>query len=328
MGNFRYIIIMAATVGTLMSCRTETPLTPSDQTTNYFEVPASANSESDILRREFHDRTGIYLLFTDTLRHEYQGLDGNGASYYIDELVDLAYGITVNSKTYYAFRYTNEIDERRKWATYVEQQIVPLMDKKPYSILLVDRIYEYAYLGDDLYNRTEQSMFDGYRCYAMSIDHITEIYDEIYYSSMVTTIKTDSRIKSFLEAVDPDNLLGVPTDIPEEFSYDNFYSEDVRVYGYDSQFLTYIRVPYNEERPLFYLPLCWAKGYLAISFVEDFYGDYYYAHVGTSDEEIREFVKLLKTKTYDQIEALYGAYPFIMQKCRIMRTIMESLDLL
>lgn len=320
----KYIIFLLLLVAGITSCRKEDALTPSGISGNYFEVSDDSTDPTDVIRREFFKKTGVYLIFTDTLRHERLGTDGNGRPYYFTELVDLGYAITANSRTYYDFRYITSLKEKEDVALYLENQLLPLMTKKPYSILVTKQLYQNEYLGDDLYNRTELVQFDGFRCHAFAMNHIESIYDEIFYSSLVEIVKTDARIQTFLSMVNPDNQISSTLNVPGDFNYDNYFNEPVRVLGYDTRFMTYIQVPYSGKLPLFYLPYCWEKGYMSVSFTEDPYGDFFYACIGSSDAEIREFIKLIKTMSASDFEAKYGKYEYLMQKYHLMGSIMTD----
>ena len=67
-----FCIIMLA--GSFCACQKEEELAPS-RTPNPFAPLPGATDEESKLREEFYKNTGCHLLFNDTLRHEYRGLD-------------------------------------------------------------------------------------------------------------------------------------------------------------------------------------------------------------------------------------------------------------
>ena len=69
-------------------CAKEDGLEPSGIREDYFTVPEDATDPVSVLRRNFHERTGIHLLFNDTLRHEQQGTNPDGTPRWYTETID------------------------------------------------------------------------------------------------------------------------------------------------------------------------------------------------------------------------------------------------
>ena len=66
------------------SCKKEDDLIPNAPQPNLFAPAEGATDPTSQLRRKFYEETGVYLLFTDTLKNEYYGTDvyGNSVVYY------------------------------------------------------------------------------------------------------------------------------------------------------------------------------------------------------------------------------------------------------
>ena len=92
-----YIIVIA---GCFTACQQEDSLTPSNISDLFAPNPEATDAES-VLRREFFNTTGCYLLFNDTLRHEYKGEDTFGNPYYETELIGLEWNLTSVVSTRY-----------------------------------------------------------------------------------------------------------------------------------------------------------------------------------------------------------------------------------
>lgn len=164
-----------------VACQKEN-LTPSDGVENYFEVPDNATDPESVLRRTFYEQTGCYLLFNDTLRKEFIRLNDDGEPVYSSETLDLGYGIMAASKNKYSFRYMNSLKEKENAVEFVKDRILPLMEKKnyPYSLLLVDSVFETYFYVDDDYFRDRQFLryFAGTRCLAASLGNVNDLEEE------------------------------------------------------------------------------------------------------------------------------------------------------
>ena len=103
-----YIIVLA---GCFTACQQEDSLTPSNISDLFAPNPEATDAES-VLRREFFNTTGCYLLFNDTLRHEYKGEDTFGNPYYETELIGLEWNLTSAVSTRYLFEYLKTQEQK------------------------------------------------------------------------------------------------------------------------------------------------------------------------------------------------------------------------
>ena len=84
---------MFVLAGCLCACQKEDPVVPNGMSNPFATLPGATDEETK-LREDFYKATGCHLLFNDTLRHEYKGLDGNGNPFYETELLGLEYSLT------------------------------------------------------------------------------------------------------------------------------------------------------------------------------------------------------------------------------------------
>lgn len=81
---FRYYfcLLLVGMAGLFVSCGKEDLLTPSGNDTNFFTPADDDHSQVAELRRKFYEETGVYVLFSDTLRHVQNGVNANGQPVY------------------------------------------------------------------------------------------------------------------------------------------------------------------------------------------------------------------------------------------------------
>ena len=96
-----------------------------DPTNNFIPNP-SANDDTSVLRREFKEKYGSYLLFTDTLQHYQIGIDVNGDPKYFTELLNILYAVGQSLPLTDTQKYTyfTDIEEQRKVVDYMYQYIL------------------------------------------------------------------------------------------------------------------------------------------------------------------------------------------------------------
>lgn len=144
----------------VMSCSdSEEALTPSNAQDDFFSVPEGANDPVSLLRKDFHEKYGMHLLFNDTLRTQPK-----------TETIDFNYALSNYGTACFAFEYLdNDIQTLTTATSTFEEKIMPHLSKKilPYSLLLVSRI------GYDQYGYEEDmdyvSSVSCFRCLAIAI---------------------------------------------------------------------------------------------------------------------------------------------------------------
>ena len=93
----KYIYILSLLAGIILSissCSKEAdPTFDFTDPRDGFAPADDATDEISVLRRNFYNETGSFLLFNDTLRHDYIGKDLNGEDRYFTELLDIKYEV-------------------------------------------------------------------------------------------------------------------------------------------------------------------------------------------------------------------------------------------
>lgn len=312
MMRLKTIIGICATAIVLLSCGEEDPITLSEESGNYFEVPANSTDPTDIMRREFKEKNGMYLLFNDTLRHEYAGVDGNGNPYYKTETLDLAYGMVSPSRTKYEYDYITDEEERRAAIKFFEEEFLPLYpDGRAFSIMIVRQIYQDEYLVDEgentggYFNRSELQFVKGPRCFAISYAMRQKIISDLTpkpVDEMVAAAIADSRIAAFFATV--------VEDFVDQYGYPVTYGSDYNSYGE------------SIEDAVYYYPSIYDAGYFSATPYMDYYTLVF--KLGTKEEEVRRFVEVMIENDESLFEATYGDYYYIMSKYAQLKEILAD----
>lgn len=117
---------------------------------NWLAPEEGATDEISVLRREFHDRNGIYLLFSDTLGiRENKTLTGET----VYDYQILGYDMTTPawSQDSFSYQYYTNHDKRKKAVEFVEDCILPNISNLfwPNAVLLLDRLEYFKYVMID-----------------------------------------------------------------------------------------------------------------------------------------------------------------------------------
>lgn len=286
----------------ISSCSEEDELTPSYADKNLFEIADDDNSEDAPLRRKFYADNGVYLLFNDTLRHEYVGKDAFGNDVYDTETIDFGYNITGTDITEYRFEYCSTLAEKQVFASFVEDYILPHFkggSLAPYSFFIAKSIQYLDYgkwkeleylssvrstglvLSDDMLDMTEEEKN------AKAIDLCTSIL-----SSKITY--NDERLEAF-HAISGD-LTGYELEEVIDGWYDDEHTREEALE--EAHKVGFLSVSFDSYWPWAFP---WKKGD---------YNDYFNLVMTTSEEEVQE---------------MYGDYPLIIEKYMIMRNLIVSL---
>lgn len=93
-----------------------------DHPYTWFAPDPADTGEEAVLRREFYEATGSYLLFTDTLRHEFLSVDWKGDSVFFTEklAIDYTIGDSYSGSTVYSYEYLSGIEAKRAAVQYLK----------------------------------------------------------------------------------------------------------------------------------------------------------------------------------------------------------------
>lgn len=303
----KYINISAVVclfVALVCSCSSDEDLTPSGANDNYFQVPEADKSEDAALRRQFYEKNGIYLLFNDTLRHEYVGKDVAGDDAYFNELIDFNYNLTDVGSSDFDFTYLTSLSDKKAAVDFVEKYILPHFGGEglaPYSFFIANKLMEYGYANSSAWQKTwnDRPTISCFRCMGLALGKVPSMTDdekEAYASEICIAI-----LKSKLTYTDErlDDFYAPANDLFYE------YLEDV-IPGWSD---------YDWDGDL---SVAYEYGFLKID------GGWYLWFPSMSND-FNYYFTLVMTKTEDEVKATYGDYPLVMQRYNMLRGIIESM---
>lgn len=294
------IFVVSAIVAAMCLCSCgdgAEDLTPSEPYVNFFEVPASDNSASASLRRNFYGDTGIYLLFSDVLA-EYTDEYGNDRV----EKVDFNWQLTGNRSIRYSFDGLEE-DEREKVLSLVSKYFVPYINVeggqlKPYSILLVKNLMT----NERRSSRMEPVAFlNCWRCFCINASDWLEADEETARSlgkSLLSSL-VDTKVDEYTPALEPFFAI-----------CEQYYREDVSDF-FDS---------WVDEQDV---ELIYNLGFMRYS--EDWYGDPAYDYFLYESNDLADFKKAVFNEDEEDFKEKWADYPLIIRKYDILKETIAEL---
>ena len=286
-----------------VACEKEKDLFPSGGVENYFEVPEGASDEESVLRRNFQEETGCYLLFNDTLRKKLLGNDIDGLPIYSFETVELGYGVVSASSDKFTFHYLETLESKREVVEFVKESILPLLEKKayPYSFLLVDTVFRTRFLvddGDDVGSgfygsRVAVDFYSGVRCLALSLGDVLEMSD----------VEKREFVRGLFKNMIETSLLAKTVELAAFYALgEEYYGKEGLEIGWDIDYIEDLR------------ELGFLEGYIS----------YDYAYFRVKSEDLECFVNVL----FEDEEAFLEEneeYPLVIQKYNLIKQVVKDL---
>lgn len=243
------------------------------------------------LRRQFQEKYGSYLLFTDTLQHVYQGDDPNGSPVYFTERLDIDYSVGGTTATNARYNYTIiEGDSLRKEAVdFMEQYIMPHFTGrlKPYSWLLCVRVNGHDNMNRPITANTYSQV--GQRAAVVAFNYIFRFN------------RNDTQKQRFANRV----INGVVG----QLAYNNT-DAFTRFYAYSSEY-------YDRT---FTSPAPSVREQHEQGFISRGAGSY-----PSQRADLNSYVSTLVSNDYETLQRRYADYPVILQKLSTCREIMQQL---
>lgn len=288
-------LLMAATAAITTACSSEDVPAPGeyDIASNYMPAPDD-NSETAQMRRDFTEKYGSYLLFNDTLQHVFLGKDINGDDRYFTEHIDIEYRIgqtSTSTDKNYSYTLITDVSTQRMAVEFLEEYILPHLGTrlKPFSWLLAATITHQTNMNTTV----RPYAVTGQRCYALKMGDLKP--------SSPVRVKQQLANRQLTVVVG-----GLVNDNSDEFS--DFLAVSGAKYGQDTGFTT------NEE----VLQVLRANGFISV-------GSYSRFSFPRTNEDINAFVSTVINYNDEAIERMYGSYPLIMQKVRLMKETLTRL---
>lgn len=287
-------MLLAGMLGFLAACSSnEELLTPSGEDTNFFLPKEDDHSAEAALRRDFFDETGVYLFFNDTLRHDLNGTDVNGAPVYATEVLNFRYSLTGYNNAAYAFGYYQTQEEKAAAAEMIKADFLPHLSQNllPYSILLVNGIRESS-------GRTRwKDLAYKSNIYCIAIDTKDVMHLGAGERREIAQAVLTKLVEKGIKDLNWDDYQGPFYDLIPEKVVNSFMGDLIP--GWDR---TQVEALYE-------------LGF--ISYYKDWSDEFYYDTPSSYDWE--DFFKVVMNTPWEEIEAQYGAYSLLMQRLELVR---------
>lgn len=276
----RILLYTIALAGCLFACQQEDELAPSHTPNPFAPLPGASDEESQ-LRTDFYEATGCRLLFNDTLRREYKGLDENGKPLYETELVGLEYGLTSVGMSRFEFDYLQTLEQKRRAVRFLQNDLLPYIKTiMPYSILVVNGMEEYEQFQDSYRYLGSPLTFSNMRCLAMDVSRLWEL--------------SENESQAFAQEVCCEMIFasfgGNPLYNYTDGKAGAFFNVSNYNYGNRKEGVTWLGIPFS------YNPL-------EMGFLEDPYEDVFMS----AKEDALAYIKACLSMTEEEFFGLYGA---------------------
>lgn len=283
----------------LGSCGSEdTPEVNYRNPSDFFQPAADDQSDEAQLRRQFFSETGCYLLFTDTIQHDYLGVDINGDPVYNIELLELNYsvGMTAYISTTYVYTYVTDIEQKRQVTEFLKEYVMPHLSKqvKPYS----------WFISKTITGRQKNAGFT-LTPYAVTNQRCTAIAANYLLQRERTDAQKVAYAQRILNAV----AAQIASDHGEAFTdfYEvssDYYQNPYTLYGYSDVYHLTVAEGYN-------------FGFLnTVSSATAF---------PNMASDLTSYLTEAVSTTEAQQQTKYANYPLVLQKLQIVRDVMSAL---
>lgn len=262
---------------------------------DFFEPDSGATDEESLMRRQFRERHGAYLLFNDTLQRKFYGTDLNGDSIYWYELlsVDYTVGQVAYASDHYTYLLLSSTDDKRNAVSFLEDYILNHIGGKlmPYSWFLCRQINY-----DDGSSQSHPYAVAGQRAIVVSCGLLSRLRTEAQKRQYV------SRIMSAILG----ELLANKSDYFADFLAvsDGYYSLSFSAAN-DNVARNYVR----------------NRGFLDQR--KNTFGSYYVTP--SRAEDLGNFSNYALTYSDEYMEAAFKDYPLVLRKWHIFKETMISL---
>lgn len=264
---------------------------------NLFAPDESDHSADAELRRTFYRQTGSYLLFSDTLRHADR-----------TRVLSIPYNVTITGRDYYEaqlyrLRYLTTSARRTQAADFIRTRMARFVSKQamPYSVLLVDTIVAYPYDKSLKTYNTEKPDVRQITVFGMqtlAIAHLADVAEKSPREQQTLAVQIlNNLVKETMKHADDDAL--APFYAISEAYYDKAFSKeegnlpDVK----DMRELGFIKCYRFKPDNMSFYPAA---------------------------RDLETFVKELLSKSEAQWRSDHGAYPPVIRKLEILKSIIEK----
>lgn len=296
--NRIYIGVLILTI-ILGACRKEDELEPTN-TYSPFAVAISGTDATAKLQQDFYEATGCYLLFNDTLRHEYAGLDVYGNPYYDTELVDLNWNLTSVGDAHFLFEYLETLEEQMECKDFLENYLLPYFQSAlPYAFLVVKEIDQYSYSNGVPEFEYSPVSAGCINCVAVTLNGLWEegVDKEAYAEEMLYEV-----------------MLGSWGGDPSDSYYGGRAYDFFEVNEYD----------YEEDKYWYDIPYGLGDEYMELFYDEGFLVNTAEETLPTASEDAFSYIKACLTMTDEEFREKFGDYDKVIKKYEIIKPLVDA----
>lgn len=296
-----FYISMISLAGCLAACQEE-DVKPSGAENTFAPSPEATDATSQ-LRRDFYEATGCFLLFSDTLRHEYAGETVYGEPYYDTELVNMGWNLGGVSSPNLGFEYITDLSEQEEAVDFLTNNLYPYIETiMPYSLLALRNLKEYStdYYTGEIIDSTSIITYSNDRCIALNIGQLWDYDDPDAYAQDICC----------------EMMLGSWGGDPTWF-YDGGEAED---------FFLVNKWDYNENKEYYYIEygLNQDETYMQLMYENGFLVNTQEETMPSEKEDVSSYIKTYLTIGDEAFRAKYGEYDVIMEKYEIIKPLIDA----
>lgn len=273
-------------------CSDDGELNPTHIDRNRFNVADFSSPEEMEVRNHFHEKTGCYIVFTDSLAKR-ESVTPAGNYVFIDTL-DLNYA--ASSRTQHVFDYTllPTLAEREAAADFLADEVLPRIDSVwwPYSFFVVDSLKFTRRVLDGQSNEMRPTVVMGsWACYSTTIVGCNGLFE------MDATER-----EACAREIQKGMVLGMYTEL-DSVDYADFYAFSTDYYANYGQ----LDQEYVDEEELGFLPGVWVRAY--------WYG---------RENDVAAYIYEIFSMTKQEFDEKYGKWQIVLDKRDAMEKILEG----
>ena len=280
----------------LAACSGEDALEPSFSNPSLNFQPAADDQSAEAqLRRQFQSETGTYLLFNDTIQHQFLGNDINGQPRYFTETVDLTYAVgqSASVQMLYSYTYLQTIEQKQQMTDFLRQYILPHLTQslKPYSWFVCNVITS----RPNSYTAPSRPYAaSNQRCVAIAANYL------------IQRERTDQQKQQYAQRIL--NAIVGQLAVNQSAAFSEFYKFSADYYSSDYSRHGYTGTPSTPE--------LYKLGFLGSTAISSF---------PSMTTDLSTYALLVIQYTDEQLASQYANYPLVLQKAAIVRRVLISL---
>lgn len=283
-------LVLFVFVSLLFSCNDEEEYLYNEYSQdNYFAPSEDATDEESVLRRDFFNSTGVYLIYNDTLA-SYNVVSLSGDTNVVKDVLSPGYSMT---NTYgidkFSYAYYKEIELKQQAANFIKEKILTKLPKEmyPYSFFLT----KFAQISESSYGSYKDPVsiitYNGMHCTLVALGDLSA--------------KSSAELDDLESLVLKEMIIAQINTIPQE-EFENFYS-------------------YSKD---YYNIFSWdiPSPYKSVGFLDTYI--YSWPITFNSPEyDIKAYLEELFSMTKDEFITTYADYPICIEKMEEMLKVLN-----